>query len=214
MQGPGDISAETHAEVLKAIKVLEFKIELSEVLELMSVDVVEAYSLPRVAKVAGQMGLKPGESMDLTTGWDFTLERHRQAAIDYVNKVKPRLVIGSPMCTMFSALQHLSKNERRPGWEDKFAEAKRHIEFVVELYEIQWRAGRLFLHEHPATATSWDLECIRQLESKFGVVLTRADQCMYGLETYGKQGEAKAAKKATKFLTNIVGIGKGVAEAM
>ena len=37
---------------------------------LMHVDVVEAYSPPRVTKGARKYGLKPGEAWDLTEGWD------------------------------------------------------------------------------------------------------------------------------------------------
>eukprot|EP00972_Heterocapsa_arctica_P038713 5705602-Heterocapsa_arctica.AAC.1 len=33
--------------------------------------------------------------------------------------------------------------------------ARTHLHFCLKLYNIQLRAGRYFLHEHPATATSW-----------------------------------------------------------
>ena len=55
--------------------------------------------------------------------------------------------------TMFSRLQALS------GWspekEERWIEAVQHLKFVVSLYREQIRRGRLFLHEHPAYATSW-----------------------------------------------------------
>ena len=74
-----------------------------------------------------KMGLATGYAMDLTTGWDFTLEPHREAALKYVKTMKPRLLIGSPMCTMFSALQNLSKGRRRNDWTARFTEAREHI---------------------------------------------------------------------------------------
>ena len=46
-------------------------------------------------------------SMDLTNGWDFELGSHRKAPVEYVEKVKPKLIIGSPECRMFSALRNL-----------------------------------------------------------------------------------------------------------
>ena len=38
-----------------------------------------------------------------------------------------------------------------------------HIEFCIELYREQLKHGRYFLHEHPAYATSWQLEAMQRL---------------------------------------------------
>ena len=92
--------------------------------------------------------------MDRLTGWDFSLERHRRAAKDYNEEVKPKLIIGSPECKMFSCLQNLSKDSWTSERQKRMDEAIKHIEFVAELYEAQAQAGRWFLHEHPAQATS------------------------------------------------------------
>ena len=53
-----------------------------------SVDVVEAFSPPRVSLEAKKFGLKPGEAWDLTTGWDFRINSHREAAERYVEEEK------------------------------------------------------------------------------------------------------------------------------
>ena len=45
-------------------------------------DVAEIYSPPRVTKEAESLGLKIGEAMDFTTGWDFRLEADRKRACD------------------------------------------------------------------------------------------------------------------------------------
>ena len=39
---------------------------------------------PIVTKIASKLGLGIGEAMDLTTGWDFTIEKHQVAAMTYV----------------------------------------------------------------------------------------------------------------------------------
>ena len=44
------------------------------------VDVTEMDSPIIVAVTARQYGLIPGTSFDITTGWDFTIEAHRQKA--------------------------------------------------------------------------------------------------------------------------------------
>ena len=60
------------------------------------VDVVEMYNPPRTTPVARRMGLLTGQALDLRTGWDFRLPRHKEAAVRYVRKVRPKLVTGSP----------------------------------------------------------------------------------------------------------------------
>ena len=72
------------------------------------VSISEIYSPPRVTAEAKNWGLRPGEAMDLTTGWDFRRQEHRDLAWSYVDKYKPELLIGSPMCTMFSTLQNMT----------------------------------------------------------------------------------------------------------
>ena len=110
------------------------------------------------------------------------------------------------MCKMFSRLQHLS------GWnenkEEQWIEAREHIRFVVELYREQVKGGRVFLHEHPASATSWDLEEIKKLEKEEGVEVVTADQCIFGLLTWkgGNKNRWVPVKKPTKFLTNSTAI--------
>ena len=41
--------------------------------KLLSVDVCEVFSPPRVGLEASKYGLQPGDAMDLTTGWDFNI---------------------------------------------------------------------------------------------------------------------------------------------
>ena len=62
----------------------------------------------------------------------------------------------------------------------------------------------MFLHEHPAQATSWDLIEIRKMAIREGVTVTVADQCMYGLKTWSenKKRYDTPARKRTKFMTN------------
>ena len=76
------------------------------------------------------------------------------------------------------------------------------MQFVVQLYKCQIRNKRFFLHEHPATATSWQLDAIKQLARTEGVSVSRADLCMYGMRTWDESGKEAYAKKPTKFMTN------------
>jgi len=57
-------------------------------------DEAEVYSPPIVMRVASRFGLVIGEAMGLLAGYDFTLEKYRDAAIMYIDRVMPKLVIG------------------------------------------------------------------------------------------------------------------------
>ena len=88
-------------------------------------------------------------------------------------------------------------------------EAREHIRFVISIYRIQIEGGRWFLHEHPAGATSWQMEEMKKLERATGVRINIADMCMYGMVTpkEGAKGEMAPARKRTKFMTNSYWIG-------
>ena len=122
------------------------------------VDISEVFSPPRVTEMAVKFGLKPGDAMDLITGWNFDREDHRQRARELIQQHRPKLLIGSPDCTMFSQLQKLSE------WNDqttsRWNQARRHLQFVCELYRDQVRRGVWFLHEHPIGASSWRERCV------------------------------------------------------
>ena len=60
------------------------------------------------------------------------------------------------------------------------------MEFVVKLYRKQVEAGRVFIHENPAHATSWALPVIRRMMKEVGVDIAETDQCMFGLKTWGR----------------------------
>ena len=87
------------------------------------VQVVELYSPERVNAIAKERGLKTGLSMDLITGWNFDRKEDRELAEKYIREFKPLVVIGSPMCTMFSQVQALNRN--REGAQKEEYEARR-----------------------------------------------------------------------------------------
>ena len=146
-------------------------------------DLAEVYSPPRVTAEAAKLNLKAGEAMGFTTVWDFDDTKDRKRAEDYINEERPLLLLGSPMCTAFSQLQRL--NGRGAHSAEKMKNAIGHMEFVIELYKMQIDGGKLFLLERPATASSWQLNCVKKLGNIDGVDVAVADLCMFGLRTMG-----------------------------
>ena len=54
-----------------------------------------------------------------------------------------------------------------------------HMRFVSELYNEQVAGNRYFLHGHPRYATSWQLDCMKELQDLPSVDTVRGDQCQY-----------------------------------
>ena len=90
----------------------------------------------------------------------------------------PLIVLGAPPCTVFSSMQNINqKHHGTPEWQTRYAEGLALLQFSVEVYWDQISRGKFFLHEHPATASSWDLPSIRELAEHPGVIIVTGDMC-------------------------------------
>ena len=58
----------------------------------------------------------------------------------------------------------------------------------MELAEVQRRAGRSFVFEHPQAATSWKLSCVVEMMEKDGVEEAVFDMCRYGMVACDEHG--------------------------
>ena len=92
-------------------------------------------------------------------------------------------VIGSPPCTAFCAWTAKMNVRKMP--KDKVAaiirEGQLHLNFMIRLYKRQLARGKYFIHEHPASAVSWDEREMVKLMAYQNMILTQADQYMYGV---------------------------------
>ena len=99
-------------------------------------------------------------------------------------------------------MMHFNGYRHTREYKERLAEAMVFLGFCAELYTKQLKEGRFFIHEHPHSAESWKTDPIKQLAARHGMLMVRADMCMYGLSTKGTGGDAVAAMKPTRFLTN------------
>ena len=85
--------------------------------------VSEVYSLPRVAaaaKLLPSLRIIPGASLDITVNqengepWDFDILENRLKARALYAEQRPALLVGSVICTAFSALQAMNEQRRDP----------------------------------------------------------------------------------------------------
>ena len=72
------------------------------------------------------------------------------------------------------------------------------MRFVQEMYRMQLRDGRVFLHEHRARAKSWTLREVQRMSAEEQVDVVEADQYMYGLKTRGEPRTALVPAKQTE----------------
>ena len=73
----------------------------------------------------------------------------RRRARKEIEKEKPYVVVGSPLCTAFA---NFNDNVNYPKMDPREVmrrktEARTLLDFAVEIYELQMKAGRHFLHE-------------------------------------------------------------------
>ena len=174
---------------------------------LKGIDITQTYSPERVTKLCRKYGLITGDSFDLRDGYDLSDPATQLTVVEKIQKTKPTLVIGSPPCTLFSRLQKLNLHVNDERWAQKFyADRKKavgHILFCLRVFKLQRARGAYFLMEHPESADSWQIPELEEFIKSEGIMLSVADQCMYGLVTPSSAtGEPTPAKKPTRFMSN------------
>ena len=80
-------------------------------------------------------------------------------------------------------------------------EARSYLNFSIKAYRIQYAAGRVFMHEHPASAKSWGEAEMEKLLKLPGVHRGALDMCRYGLTQVDDKGTV-LIKKETYIVSN------------
>ena len=91
------------------------------------------------------------------------------------------MLVGSPPCAAFSRIQGLNSIRRdRAIFEKQLANAAcAHIVFCFEMYEIQRKSCRFFMHEHPSSASSWSRLGVLKMPLKEYLELVEVDMCNF-----------------------------------
>ena len=114
--------------------------------------------------------------------FDLTSSQVRQEVATLIEKEDPLFLIGASPCTVFSSMQNINqKHNVGEAWETRYQQGLTHLEYAVPLYWEQISRGRFFIHEHPATASSWGLPMIKELERHPGVQIVTGDVCRWGM---------------------------------
>ena len=146
------------------------------------VDFVELFNPGNFTACA--QDLTPGTIIDMSIDpeKDMRVETYRSQARHDISMEDPLIVLGAPPCTVFSSMQNINqKHHDTPEWQKRYAEGLTLLQFSVDVYWDQISRGKFFLHEHPATASSWDLSMIRELAEHPGVTTVTGDMCRWGM---------------------------------
>ena len=171
-----------------------------------SVDFVELYNPGNFTANKGELVAGTVIDCKINPQFDLTSSQVKQEVAVLIEKEDPLFLIGAPPCTVFSSMQNMKQRHNvGKAWEIKYQQGLAHLEYAVQLYWEQISRGRFFLHEHPATATSWGLPIIKELERHPGVQVVTGDMCRWGM-TLEKGTTAdettRLVKKPTKWMTN------------
>ena len=148
--------------------------------------VAEIYNPNRFKGETERQGLIHGSAFDLELGHDL-LQPETQAEVEsYVTRVKPGLVVISPICTMWSLMQnmnqkHLNDPFKMKAYLKRLREAKELLRFGVKIAKVVRDYGGVFLIEQPLTSKAWQCDELYRLLQEEDVHMVRGDQCMYGL---------------------------------
>ena len=118
--------------------------------------------------------LSPGIIIDMSVDpeKDMRVDTYRVQARHDISKCDPLIVLAAPPCTVFSSMQNINQRHHgTPEWEKKYHDGLTLLQFSVDICWDQISRGKFFLHEHPATASSWDLPMIRELAEHPGVTI-------------------------------------------
>eukprot|EP00435_Cladocopium_sp_Y103_P033240 s571_g8.t1 len=168
------------------------------------VDVSELFSRPRLVPRCQFFDLIPGESFDMKDDEELDLGavNGRASVWKHIDLYDPRVFLLSPPCTLFSQLMKLWG--RQAIGEEKYLTrlltAKQLWEFACDIAKSQLGRGQYFVLEHPDGASSWEEDSAISLMQQDGVMVSRFDQCRFGLKAPVSR---KPIRKRTKLLHNI-----------
>lgn len=165
-------------------------------------DFCEVFSPPRVCFALAPYGLQSHLSFDLLSGWDFTTLGDRAKCLRMVHEHRPKWMMLSPPCTMYSPLQALFNLHKMSEAEKeaRFKEANVLLDFSMALAMVQMRKGAYFCFEHPQKASSWQRHTVQAVANSAGTFCVDFDQCQTGLRA--PEPDCRPIRKRTRLMTN------------
>ena len=116
---------------------------------------------------------------------------------------KPLMLVACPMCGPLSTMNELNYAHMSEGEiKERLHGAMLHMKFALTPCLQQYMAGRLFLFEHPAGASSWSTKMMFDMLSREGFVFAKLYFRQLGMEVSKGSCKKGSAKKRTAVMTN------------
>ena len=164
-------------------------------------DFLELYSVPHLVPLMQVAGWRAQLSIDLRTGFDLLTTEGRRIVMKQYESRRPRVVMISAPCTVFSPLQNLSQSKRDPTKvEEEWQQGVFLLEFGMMIAGEQARRDAGFNHEHPRRATSWFQPAWTSLANDDRIGTADFDQCAFGLVS---KETCLPMQKRTRFGSNM-----------
>ena len=165
--------------------------------------VSEIFNPNRFQKESIKQKFDHGRAFDITLGTNLLKSQDRQDVRHYVTTNKPGLVVVSPPCTLYTALQnlnqkHLNSPEKIQAYLKRVAESQVLMRFAIEICRLVASYGGTFLFEQPQTSRAWKEPFVEKLTKELQNFVVTCDQCMFNL----RSAEGFLHKKPTSWLTN------------
>ena len=93
--------------------------------------------------------------------------------------------------------------------QKEFQQGRDHIKFCLELYKIQVKGCRHYVHEHPKTSTAWQLPEMVEFIMKTDAVIADTCMCAFGMTAVDEIGSG-LVKKETRIMTSSPEVAKRV----
>jgi hypothetical protein len=112
-----------------------------------------------ISKAAHKLGYTVAQPFDLIYGDDLTDAQIQAQVMDYIDRVKPDLVVMGPPCTKWSALQSINYRDDPRALQRARRQELPSLRLAEAVFVKQHAGGRAAVIEHPLTAASWDQAC-------------------------------------------------------
>ena len=150
-------------------------------------DVMEIFAgQARVSHSFARWGWSTAEPVDINLGSDLRQAEVREQVLEWVDRLKPRLVILSYPCSLWSVLQNMSCHtpQERRRLQQKRKKEMCLLEFVEQVFQKQISRGDDALTENPLLSASFRTPPIQRVLTHPEVYTAVSHGCRLGVVNY------------------------------
>ena len=141
--------------------------------------------------------LRSGHNFDIVTGTDLTNPATQRKVCEYVDLVKPLVIVMAPICAPYSPLGRLNQVINQDAWHRSLSVASPIAKHCGVLAKRQLEGNRHFLVEQPVGSTLFQVQPWPAVVKDSRSLSLTFDQCQVGQTAFGYP-----AKKRTELIAS------------